>query len=168
MMEVAKPSARPFKPANKRGASRLAAVQALYQMDVGGTPIEDVLAEFETFRLGGELDGVRYRDADPAFFRDIVSGVVRDQRDLDPLIHETLLSSWPLARIDVTLRSILRAASHELKSRPDVPAKVVISEYVEIARAFFEGEEPGITNGVLDSLARKLRGSELSPPAGPN
>lgn len=154
---------RSVRPANRRGASRLAAVQALYQMDVGGSAIEDVLAEFETWRLGGELDGVQYRDADPAFFRDIVGGVVRDQRGLDPMIHDTLASGWPLARIDVTLRSILRAAAHELKNRPDVPGKVVIAEYVEIAKAFFEKEEPGIVNGVLDNLARALRPAEFAP-----
>jgi N utilization substance protein B len=149
------------RPGNQRSAARLAAVQALYQMDIAGTPVEEVLAEFETFRLGHELDGVKYRDADPAFFRDIVSGVVRTQLELDPAIQETLREGWPLARIDATLRAILRSAAHELRSRKDVPPPVVINEYVDLAKAFFSGEEPALVNGVLDALARKVR------PAGP-
>jgi N utilization substance protein B len=161
------PGARAARPANRRGASRLAAVQALYQMDVGGTPIDEVVAEFENHRLGRELDGIQYRDADPAFFRDIVSGVVRDQRSLDPQIHAALASDWPLARIDVTLRAILRSAAHELSRRTDIPARVVISEYVDVARAFFsDGEEPKMVNGVLDTLARRLRPGEFAGATG--
>jgi len=156
MADEASPQ-KAVKPGNRRSAARLAAVQALYQMDIAGTPIEEVLAEFETFRLGHELDGIKYRDADPAFFRDIVSGVVRSQLELDPAIHETLREGWPLARIDVTLRAILRSAAHELRSRKDVPPPVVISEYVDVAKAFFAGDEPRLVNGVLDALARKIR-----------
>ncbi len=153
---------RRSRPANQRGASRLAAVQALYQMDVGGATLEDVLAEFETWRLGRELDGVQYRDADAGFFRELVAGVVRDQLDLDPKIHEALADGWPLARIDVTLRAVLRSAAHELASRPDVPARVVITEYVDVAKAFFDGDEPRLVNAVLDTLARQLRPAEFS------
>lgn len=94
---------RAIKPANKRGAARLGAVQALYQMDVGGSVLADVLAEFEAFRLGSELDGEQYREADPAWFRDLVKGVVAEQRRLDPEIHRALVASWPLKRIDTTL-----------------------------------------------------------------
>jgi N utilization substance protein B len=150
------------KPASSRGAARLAAVQALYQMDVGGASTEEVLAEFEAWRLGRETEGVRYREADQAFFRDIVSCVVRDQRSLDPLIHAALAQGWPLARIDVTLRAILRSAAHELKNRADVPARVVIDEYVDVAKAFFEGDEPRVVNGVLDVLAHEMRPGEFS------
>lgn len=154
------------KPASSRGAARLAAVQALYQMDVGGTSLNDVLAEFETWRLGQELDGIRYREADERFFNSLVTGVVGEQRELDPKIHMALVVGWPLSRLDVTLRAILRAAAWELLSSPSVPARVVISEYVDIAKAFFSGDEPGMVNGVLDNLARQLRPGELAPAAG--
>ncbi len=164
MKAAGKPAAeRPTKPANQRSAARLAAVQAIYQMDVGGTATEEVVAEFEAHRLGRETEGVRYRDADAAFFRDIVNGVVRDQRELDPQIHDTLAAGWPLVRLDVTLRAILRSAAHELKSRADVPARVVIDEYVDVAKAFFDGEEPRVVNGVLDVLARRMRPAEFAP-----
>jgi transcription antitermination protein NusB len=146
-----------------KGAARLAAVQALYQMDIGGVGLDDVVAEFEAYRLGKETDGVLYRDADSAFFHRLVSGVVADQRDLDPKIHSAL-EGWPLTRIDVTLRAILRAATRELLANAEVPARVVISEYVDIAKAFFDGDEPGMVNGVLDNLARKLRPAEFEPP----
>jgi len=153
---------RRSKVASPRGAARLAAVQALYQMDIGGASTDEVLAEFETWRLGRETEGVRYREADQSFFRDIVSGVVRDQRVLDPRIHAVLAQGWPLARLDVTLRAILRSAAHELKNRPDVPARVVIDEYVDVAKAFFDGDEPRVVNGVLDVLAREMRPAEFS------
>jgi N utilization substance protein B len=157
---------RAQRPANQRGAARLAAVQALYQMDLGGASLPDVIAEFEAYRLGKELDGDQYRDADKAFFRDIVAGVVRDQRGLDAAIDAALSPDWPLARLDATLRAILRAGAFELASRPDVPGRVVISEYVEVAKAFFEEEVPGMVNGVLDALARKLRPAEFAAPVG--
>ena len=153
---------RPARPANQRGAARLAAVQALYQMELGGTTLPEVLAEFESYRLGKEVDGEQYRDADPQFFRDIVAGVVREQQSLDPIVHETLQGGWPLARIDATLRAILRAGAYELSARADVPARVVIAEYVDVAKAFFEDEVPGIVNGVLDALARSLRPAEFA------
>lgn len=150
------------RPANQRGAARLAAVQALYQMDVGGATLPEVLAEFEVHRLGKELDGEQYRDADAAFFRELVSGVVERQRKLDPAIDESLQSDWTLPRIDTTLRAILRSGAFELAERRDVPAKVVISEYVDVAKAFFEGDAPAMVNGVLDALARKLRPAEFA------
>jgi N utilization substance protein B len=154
----------PPRQANRRGAARLAAVQALYQMDLGGVTIEDVIAEFETYRFGQELDGQTYRDADRAFFREIVKGVVRDQRALDPTIDAALTPDWPLTRLDATLRAVLRAGAFELATRKDVPARVVISEYVDVAKAFFEGEVPAMVNGVLDALGRRLRADEF--PAG--
>jgi N utilization substance protein B len=155
--------ARTPRPANQRGAARLAAVQALYQMDLGGASLPDVLAEFESYRLGKEIDGEQYRDADFAFFRDIVSGVVREQQTLDPIVHTTLSAGWPLARVDVTLRAILRAGAYELAGRSDVPARVVIAEYVDVAKAFFEGDVPAMVNGVLDAIARRMRPAEFVP-----
>jgi N utilization substance protein B len=151
------------RPANQRGAARLAAVQALYQMDLGGVPLEDVIAEFETYRFGQELDGETYRDADRAFFREIVKGVVAEQRQLDPAIAGALMPGWPLTRIDATLRAVLRAGTYELQTRKDVPAKVVISEYVDVAKAFFEGDVPAMVNAVLDTLGRRLRAAEFTP-----
>jgi N utilization substance protein B len=130
-------------------------------MDVGGISLDDVVAEFRAFRLGKETDGIHYRDADDDLFRRLVSGVVTDQRMLDPKIHAAL-RDWPLARIDVTLRAILRAAAWELNANSDAPSRVVINEYVEIAKAFFDGEEPGIVNGVLDTLARQIRPAEFA------
>lgn len=153
--------ARGAKPANQRGAARLGAVQALYQMDLGGATLPDVIAEFEAHRLGKEVDGAQYRDADAAFFRDIVGGVVQHQRELDPAIDAALTSGWPLVRIDATLRAILRSGAFELAHRPDIPGRVVISEYVDVANAFYEGEVPAMVNAVLDVLARRVRAAEF-------
>lgn len=153
------------KSIEARSAARLAAVQALYQMDVGGASLKEVVEEFETFRLGQELDGVRYRDADAKFFQDLVAGVVEQQRELDPKIHMALVAGWPLTRLDVTLRAILRSAAWELLSCPKVPGRVVINEYVDVAKAFFDAEEPGMVNAVLDNLARQLRPAEFTAPA---
>jgi transcription antitermination protein NusB len=164
MPTAPKPIERPTRPANQRGAARLAAVQALYQMDIAGASLPDVLAEFESYRLGKEVDGAQYRNADAVFFRDIVSGVVRDQRQLDPAIHGALSPDWPLPRIDATLRAILRCGAFELSSRRDVPARVVITEYVDVAKAFFEGDAAGMVNGVLDVLAKTLRPDEFAEP----
>ncbi|WP_333825526.1 transcription antitermination factor NusB [Pinisolibacter sp.] len=161
-MTDTKPAApRDVKPANKRGAARLAAVQALYQMEIAGTELGDVVAEFENFRLGREIDGDTYREADPEFFREIVAGVVAYQRDIDPRVDTTLVEGWPLKRIDVTLREILRAGSFELLKRKDIPARVVIAEYVDVAKAFFGEDEPRIVNAVLDKIARTLRTTEF-------
>lgn len=153
------------KSIEARSAARLAAVQALYQMDVGGASLKEVVEEFETFRLGMELDGVRYREADAKFFQDLVAGVVSEQRALDPKIHMALVAGWPLTRLDVTLRAILRSAAWELLSCPKVPARVVINEYVDVAKAFFDADEPGMVNAVLDNLARQLRPAEFAAPA---
>ncbi|WP_417694895.1 transcription antitermination factor NusB [Roseibium sp.] len=149
------------RPANKRGTARLAAVQALYQMDVSEAPASDVITEFTAFRLGKELDGEQYRDADAQWFSDIVKGVVADQRFIDPFIHTALKEDWPLKRIDSLLRAIMRAGGFELLRRKDVPPKVIISEYIDVTKAFFEGDEPGLVNGVLDRLAHDLRNAEF-------
>jgi N utilization substance protein B len=148
---------QPVKPANQRGAARLAAVQALYQMDVGGAGVLEVVAEYEAHRLGQELDGDTYLKADASWFRSIVSGVVRDQRLLDPMIGAALQDDWALSRVDSTVRAILRAGTFELKERKDVPIAVIVTEYVEIAKAFFEDEEPKLVNAVLDRIAKQVR-----------
>ena len=147
--------------ANQRGAARLAAVQALYQMDVGGTSLPAVIAEFEAHRLDGEVEGEALRPADADFFSALVSGVVDGQREIDPIIHNALPAGWPLKRIDVTLRAILRCGVFELRQRRDVPARVAISEYMDVTRAFFEADEPGLVNAVLDSVARSCRPAEF-------
>ena len=148
---------QPVKPANQRGAARLAAVQALYQMDIGGTGVLEIVAEYEAHRLGQELDGDTYLKADPSWFRSIVSGVVRDQRLLDPMIGSALQDDWALSRLDSTVRAILRAGTFELRERKDVPVAVIVTEYVEIAKAFFEDEESKLVNAVLDRIARQVR-----------
>lgn len=146
------------KPANQRGAARLAAVQALYQMDIGGTGVLEVVAEYEAFRLGQEVDGETYLKADAAWFRSIVAGVVRDQTKIDPLIKSALQDDWALSRLDSTVRAILRAGTFEILERKDVPIPVIVTEYVEIARAFFEEDEPKLVNAVLDRIAKQMRG----------
>ena len=156
-------AAEPKEPrkANKRGAARLAAVQALYQMDLAGTGLNDIMAEFESYWLGGEVEGDQYRPAEAAFFRDIVGGVVREQASLDPQIDAALNRGWPLKRIEAILRAVLRAGAYELACRPDVPARVVMSEYVDVAHAFVDDDETGMVNAVLDQLAHQLRGAEF-------
>ncbi|MFN7011014.1 MAG: transcription antitermination factor NusB [Allorhizobium sp.] len=149
---------QPVKTANQRGAARLAAVQALYQMDIGGTGVLEVVSEYETHRLGQEVDGDTYLKADASWFRSIVAGVVRDQTVIDPLIAKALQDDWALSRIDSTVRAILRAGTFELLERKDVPVPVIVTEYVEIARAFFEDEEPKLVNAVLDRIAKQVRG----------
>jgi transcription antitermination protein NusB len=150
------------RKANKRGAARLAAVQALYQMDVAGTGLNGILAEFEIHWIGREVEGAQYLPAEAAFFRDVVSGVLREQRALDPLIDEALRKSWSLKRIETVLRAALRAGAYELTHRRDVPARVVVAEYADVAAAFVERDETGMVNAVLDQLARKLRAEEFA------
>jgi transcription antitermination protein NusB len=165
-MSHAAPPGKELRKANRRGAARLAAVQALYQMDIAGTPLNDILAEFESHWLGREVEGSQYLPAEAAFFRDLVGGFVREQLRLDPLIDRTLAGGWPLKRIETLLRAVLRAGAYELDRRSDVPARVVVSEYVGIANAFFDGEETGMVNAVLDALARDLRAAEFNPATG--
>ena len=147
--------------ANRRGAARLAAVQALYQMDIAGKGLNDIMVEFERHWLGREVEGEQYLPAEAAFFRDIVAGVVRDQARLDPMIDEALSKGWPLKRIDAILRAVLRAGAYELEHRKDVPGRVVVSEYVDVAHAFVEPDETGMVNAVLDQIARQFRAEEF-------
>ena len=150
------------RKANKRGAARLAAVQALYQMDLAGTGVNEIMAEFESHWLGGEVEGAKYLPAEAAYFRDIVTGVVREQGALDRKIDAALAGGWPLKRIEAVLRAVLRAGAYELAFRNDVPARVVTSEYVDVASAFVEEDETGMVNAVLHQLARDQRGDELA------
>jgi N utilization substance protein B len=152
-------------PAKERSAARLAAVQALYQMDLAKTDLNDVVSEFALHRLGQTVDGDEYGAADEAFFRDLVTGVVEHQRALDPMLDKRLADGWRLGRIDSILRAILRAAAFELAKRPDVPARAVINEYVDVAHAFFQGDEPKVVNGILDRLAHEVRAAEFKQPA---
>jgi N utilization substance protein B len=149
------------KKANRRGAARLAAVQALYQMDLAGTGLNEILAQFESHWIGREVEGAQYLPAEAAFFRDIVGGVLREQLRLDPLIDDALSKGWPLKRIETVLRAVMRAGAYELDHRRDVPARVIVSEYVDVAHAFVEGDETGMVNAVLDQLARQMRAAEF-------
>ena len=146
-------------------AARLAAVQALYQMDVAGTDAADVVAEFRDFRMADDADASGCQAADLAHFTDLVKGVVDSQRQIDPLLDAQLAEGWRLTRIDSILRATLRAAAFELLEREKVPARVVINEYVDVAHAFFDEEEPKVVNGILDALARVLRAGEFADQA---
>lgn len=149
--------------ARARAAARLAGVQALYQMEVSGADWRRVRQEFEDHRLGAEIEGARYHDADLALFRDILAGVVERQSEIDRLTDRALVARWPLGRIDATLRALFRAAGHELLARADIPPKVVIGEYVDVAKAFFEdGKEAKFVNAVLDHMAREARPGALA------
>ncbi len=140
-----------------RSVARLAAVQALYQMETGGAGVETVIREFSDHRFDRDLEGETLAQADEAFFGDLVRGVVADQAEVDKAVGRRLASGWKLERIDATARSILRAGAYELMRRADVPAEVAIDEYVEIAKSFFEGPEPGFINAALDAIARDER-----------
>jgi N utilization substance protein B len=140
-----------------RSVARLAAVQALYQMETAGAGAEAVIREFSDHRFGRDLEGVRLAHADETFFGALVRGVVADQDAVDAAVRRRLAVGWRLDRIDATARSILRAGAYELIRRRDVPAEVAIDEYVEIAKSFFEGPEPGFINAALDAIARDER-----------
>lgn len=145
-----------------RSVARLAAVQALYQMEVSGAGAEAVIREFSEHRFDRDLpveggEDVPLAGADEAFFADLVRGVVNKQRAIDAAIARRLAANWRLERIDATVRAILRAGAYELIHRPDVPTEVAIDEYVELAKSFFEGPEPGFVNGALDAVAQDVR-----------
>jgi transcription antitermination protein NusB len=150
------------RAANQRGAARLAAVQALYQMDVGRQTLEDTLSQFSSIHVGREVEGEEYLPADADFFRQIVTGVIKSQLEIDPAVDTALVDTWPVGRIDATLRAILRAAAFELLRRRDIPSRVVITEYVDVAKAFYEDEAPKMVNAVLDQVA-KTAGRDNEP-----
>ncbi len=154
-----------MRRSDRRSAARLAATQALYQMEVADKGLNDILAEFEAHWIGQEIDGEAYNPAEVAFFRDVVSGVLGDQVAIDRGVDTALAKGWPFRRVEALMRAILRAAFYELRGRPDVPARVVVTEYVDVAAAFFGDEESGMINAVLDALARQTRPAEFSAPA---
>lgn len=155
--KAGKPKAGARKPANARGVARLIAVQALYQMDVGGTTLPAALAEFEMFRLAEEVDDWSYRSADKGYFRHLVTGVVDQQKILDPAIHAALPDGWPITRLDTLLRALLRTAAFEIMKRQDIPAPVILNEYLDVAHAFYDDAEVRLANGVLNALAKQFR-----------
>jgi N utilization substance protein B len=140
-----------------RSVARLAAVQALYQMEVSSAGAEAVIREFGEHRFDRDVEDMTLAGADEAFFADLVRGVVAHQREVDAAVAKRLAQNWRLERIDATVRAILRAGAYELTHRTDVPTEVVIDEYVELAKSFFEGPEPGFVNGALDGVARDVR-----------
>ncbi|HLY47268.1 MAG TPA: transcription antitermination factor NusB [Stellaceae bacterium] len=148
--------------ARRRSNARLGAVQALYQLELNpGLGAEGVIREFVRHRLGREIDGDVYGEADEALFAELVRGVAGDRERLDETLSAALSEEWPLSRLETLLRLILEAGAFELVHRPDIPPRVTLSEYIAIAYAFFDGKEPGLANGVLDRLARALRGADL-------
>ncbi len=143
---------------NARSAARLAAVQALYQLEMQGDTIPKLLTEFHTHRLGATIGDVEYRAADTVFFDDLVTGVVARAEEIDALIVANLASGWSLDRLDRPLRQVLRAGVYELLARADVPTAAVIDEYIDVANAFYDAKEAGFANGLLDAVARQVRG----------
>lgn len=155
------------RPPRKRTASRVAAVQALFQSDQTGENAETIIDQFVRHRLGelpgtGGFEDGRIPDAEVPLFTRIVRGAVRQQDTVDRMLVEALPSDWPLGRIDPVLRALLRAGATELAMSDGPPAKVVINEYLDVARGFFDGGEPGMANAVLDRMARLLRPNEFA------
>lgn len=153
---------RPGGAARRRSLARLAAVQALYQLELNpGRGPDAVIGEFLHHRLGREIDGANYGEADEKLFGDIVRGVFEHRERLDETLSAALSEEWSLPRLERLLRLILEAGAYELVHRSDIPPRVTISEYVAIAYAFFSGREPALANGIFDRLARTLRMAEL-------
>jgi transcription antitermination protein NusB len=145
----------------ERAAARLGAVQALYQMDLAGTDVGETLAQFSSRASGDDFEDGQCGEADYKHLKEVVDGVVREQKAIDPIVDGFLDKTWPLHRLDSTVRAILRAGAYELMFMERVPARVAISEYVDVADAFFDKEEPRFVNGVLDKLARERRPQEF-------
>lgn len=144
-------------PRHARSVARLAAVQALYQMEVSNAGVEAVIREFTEHRFDRDVEGMTLAAADEAFFAELVRGVVANQRKVDAAIVRRLAENWRLERLDATVRAMLRAGVYELEHRSDIPTEVVIDEYVELAKSFFDGPEPGFVNGALDGVAQDVR-----------
>ena len=141
-----------------RSAARLAAVQALYQLEMEATPLAQLLYEFHQHRLGATIEDATYAEAEVAFFDDVVTGTDSRREEIDALITDRLAEGWSLARLDKPMKAILRVGTYELIARPDVPTATVISEYIDVAHAFFDKRETGFVNGLLDSIAKSARG----------
>ena len=160
LAEAEKQRAEPQLTSRQRRArtvSRLAAVQALYQMELGGAGVETVISEFSNFRFDADIEGEPLAEADEAYFADIVRGVVENQREIDAAVTKRLASNWRLERIDATLRALLRSGAWELLKQPDTPREVVIDEYVELAKAFFDDGQARFVNAALDGVAKDAR-----------
>lgn len=140
-----------------RSAARLAAVQALYQQEMEGTPVARLIHEFHDHRLGATIEGDTYADAEQSFFDDLVAGADARRDEIDELIAARLAEGWSLERLDKPMKAILRAGAYELIARPDVPVATVISEYVDVADAFYDKREKGFVNGLLDAIAKSAR-----------
>ncbi|WP_374516133.1 transcription antitermination factor NusB [Brevundimonas sp.] len=161
LAEAEKSRAEPELTSRQRRArtvARLAAVQALYQMELAGEGVETVISEFANHRFDADIEGQPLAEADEAWFADVVRGVVERQRDVDAAIKARLASNWRLERIDSTLRALLRAGAWELRERREIPKEIVIDEYVELAKAFFDDAEARFVNAALDGVARDVRG----------
>ncbi|WP_239024550.1 transcription antitermination factor NusB [Sphingomonas corticis] len=154
---MARSSSSPAR-SRARAAARLAAVQALYQHDMEGTAIPALLHEFHHHRIGATIEDVEYADADVAFFDDVVTGAHARAEEIDALIARKLAQGWALDRLDKPMKAILRAGTFELLARADVPTGAAISEYVDVAHAFYERRESGFVNGLLDAIAKDVRG----------
>lgn len=139
-----------------RSSARLLSVQALYQMDIARTPLEVIIREFSEHRMEVKLDDIELPPADSTHFEMLLRGVVENQTDIDLLIDGKLAENWRLARLDSTLRAILRCGVQELLNAPHIPPKVVVSQYADIAHAFFEEKEGGMANALLDNVAKSL------------
>jgi len=148
----------PPNRAQSRSTARLAAVQALYQMEMEATPLRTLLHEFHNHRLGATIEDVEYADAEIDFFDDLVAGVDARRGEIDSLIADKLAKGWSLDRLDKPMRQILRAGTYELLARKDVPTGTVINEYLDVAHAFYDKRETNFVNGLLDAVAKGVRG----------
>lgn len=155
--ELMSKSKKPKLDIDARRAARLGAVQATYQMDLGETPSEDVIDEFVDHWLGREVEGDQYNEADIEHFTNLIRGIVQDQVRIDRTIEDFLADGWTMARLDSTLRAVLRCGIHELLSMSDIPGPVIVNEYIDLAKAFFDGPEPKFVNGLMDRVAKAVR-----------
>lgn len=140
-----------------RSAARLAAVQALYQLEMEGTPLARLLHEFHEHRLGATIEDATYAEAEQAFFDDLVTGANARRTEIDALVGGKLAQGWTIERLDRPMRALLRAGTYELLARPDVPVGTVINEYLDVAHAFYDKKEAGFVNGLLDAVAKDVR-----------
>ena len=151
------PSPKAKTRSKARSASRLAAVQALYQREMENTPLQVLLHEFHQHRLGATIEEVEYADADITLFDDVVKGVDARRDEIDRLIASKLSSDWSMERLDKPMRQILRAGTYELLARIDIPVGAVINEYLDVTDAFYDRREKGFVNGILDAVAKEVR-----------
>ena len=151
----------PRKPPIAKSAARLGAVQALYQMDMSASDVGETLAQFSSRVTGEDFDAGECGEADYKHLRDVVEGTVREQALIDVTVDKQLHKDWPLHRVNAILRAVLRAGAFEIMFKENVPAKVAINEYVNVAAAFFDKEEPALANAVLNALARARRPQEF-------